>query len=410
MSRARRGNYTLMLAVALVVLLGFGALALDVAYMLLGHAQTQDVADAASQAAMVVLRQTADPILAQEAAELVVGENQVLGEAPRVSELTFGSWDDSFAQPLFVPHTFRPNAVRVGVARDGQDAASYLLARIWGYDRFDLEAQATSASRSVQLVFVLDITGSWGEADFANARAAVLGALDLLHATATSADEVAMTIFTNRYAWEYTSFTDIADPVGAAQVRADWSVLNIASKAGRDASPTDGRDCVLHTGARQNDFTDPDGGCYPEMPREYTDESGTDHSTGILLAQQLYEEHGGGANYRAMIVLTDGRPNQLGASSGTLRAADHHVESRWRQFTGPVPRSQDQIRSASIQSTWELWNSLRVHTWVVSLVAYDEMMPAMVRGDGYDVLASSSSELSAMVAQIISEMPLAIVE
>lgn len=410
MSRARRGNYALLLAVALVVVLGFGALALDIAYMLLGRAQTQDVADAASQAAMIALRQTGDEVLARRAAELIVDQNQVLGEPPEIDQIVFGSWDDSWAEPVFVPHARRPNAVHLSVARDGGEAASYLLARIWGYDHFDLLADATSASRSVQLVFVLDITGSWGEADFAQARAAVIGALDLLEATATSVDEVAMTIFTNRYAWAYTPFTNIADPDAAAAVRADWQQLNIASKAGRDANHHDGRDCVLNPASTANDFRTPPGGCYPDMPREYTDEAGTDHSTGILQAQELFQEHAGGANYRAMIVITDGRPNALGGSSGQLRAADHYVEDRWREYLGPVPRSQDAIRSASIAATGELWSALRVNTWVVSLVAYDPMMPAMVRGDGYDTLASSSSELARMVAQIISEMPLAIVE
>ena len=47
---------------------------------------------------------------------------------------------------------------------------------------------------------------------------------------------------------------------------------------------------------------------------------------------------------------------------------------------------------------------------MVSLVAHDWMMPNMVQGDGYYVLTSDSNELAAILAQIVSEMPLAIVE
>lgn len=408
--RARRGNYVLLLVVALVVLLGFGALAIDTAYVLLVRAQAQDVADAASQAAALVLRSTGDTDQAQAAAEQVVALNEVGGEAADLVELEFGAWDDSLVDPTFVTPAYHPNAVRATVAREGQRAVPFLLAKMWGYEDIDVRARAVSASRSVQVAIVLDITGSWGEADFNDARTAVLGALDMLTATAADVDEVALTIFTNRYAWAYTPFTNVADPSLAAAVRGNWTLLNIASKGGEDANPTDGVDCALHPLASRNDFTDPPGGCYPPMPREYTDEPGTDHSTGILLAQQLFEEGSGGANFRAMIVLTDGRPNDLGAASGTLRADEGYVETRWREYVGPVPRSKDEIRAASIQATGELWSDLRVHTWVVSLVAYDEMMPAMVRGDGYDVVASDSAELAAILAQIIAQMPLAIVE
>ena len=66
-----------------------------------------------------------------------------------------------------------------------------------------------------------------------------------------------MTIFTNRFAWEYTPFTQIAIPANAASVRADWEQLNIASKAPigtYNANPTDGVDC---DGTYGNNFNSP---------------------------------------------------------------------------------------------------------------------------------------------------------
>lgn len=415
--RARRGNYAMLLALSLTTILGFGALAIDYSYMLLTHGECQDVADAASQAALIVLRQSGDQDLAREAALRIVEQNNVGGAAPALADLTFGVWDDSAADPVFAPTTLRPNAVRATVSRNGDDAVPLFLAKVFGTESFEVEKVAVSATRSTQISLVLDITGSWGESRFLDARAAALKLLDAVVASASGVDEIGLTIFTNRYAWQFTEFTRIADPANAALVRTEWEKLSIASKAGTDDSPTDGRKCDLNAanGLPANDFLSPVlGGCYPDMPREYTDEYGTDHSAGILLAKQVFEAATDGARSRFMIVLTDGIPNTLSPTSGALRASDPvspvgYVERRWTQYTGPI-RTVEDIRTASINATEDLWDQLGVHTWVVSLNADDVMLPAMAQGDGYYVRTNRSEQLAEILLQILSEMPLAIVE
>ncbi len=425
-ARRRDGNYSLMLAVVIIVILGFGALSIDVAYMRYAQAQCQDVADAASQAALIVLRQTGSEAQATAAAEKIITVNEVAGAPPSVVNIQFGNWDDTLADPSFtMGGGGAPNAVSVTVARNQDNASSvpFLLARIFGQDTFDVQASAVSATRSFQIILVLDITGSWHEDKFADARDAVLQALDMAADSASGVDEVGMTIFTNRYAWEYTPFTQISVGGNAAAVRADWEKLNIASKGGTDVDHYDGVQCALKPSSSRNDFTNPDGGCYPDMPREYTDESGTDHSTGILQAKQMYEAAASGAAYRAMIIITDGKPNDLGAASGNARAAEGYVEARWPEYQGPVPRSKTDIRNESIAATQDLWTNMQVNTWMVSLVQRDAaMMPGqegvpveglgsgVPQGDGYWRLAAQSSELATIISQIISEMPLAIVE
>ncbi len=407
---SRRGNYSLLLAVALVAVLGFAALTIDIGYVLLAQAQAQGVADAASQAALIMLRQTGDQNEARNAAAEIVSVNGVAGHSPTLDSVQFGAWDDSLANPQFQLGAARPNAVRVTVSRQGGNAIGYLFAKLFGYTTFGVQRTATSATRSLQFAIVLDVTGSWGERDFRNARTAVLTAFDMIAQSASDVDEVGMSIFTNRYAWEYTSFTNVAVPANAAAVRANWSLLNLASKAGRDTNHTDGNDCVLNNAANANNFNNPVGGCYPAMPREYTDESGTDHSTGMLLAKRMFENASGGANYRAMIVLTDGRPNTLGATSGTIRRSQGYVEARWPEYLGPVPRSIPEVRTASVAASNSLWNDYKVNTWVVSLIEDDPMMPQMAHGDGYYVRTNSSTELARIFAQIVSEIPLAIVQ
>jgi hypothetical protein len=400
-----------MLAAAVIALLGFGALSIDVAYMRLSQAQAQDIADAASQAALIVLRQTGDQAQAQDAAMRVINDNAVAGQPPDLVQITFGNWDDQAASPAFTVDPVVPNAVRVTVGREGGSAIPVLLARIWDYEDFEVRATAVSATRSFQIIFVLDITGSWGEAKFADARDAMIAAHGMVTESASGVDEVGMTIFTNRYAWEYTPLTQIAIPANAAAIKTEWEKLNIASKApvgAFNANPFDGVNC---DGTYANDFNSPQvGGCYPDMPREYTDEPGTDHSTGVLLAKQMFEESSTGAVYRAMIVITDGKPNDLGAASGAIRIAQGYTEDRWREYLGPVPRTKGDIRTATVAATLDLWNGLDVHTWAVTLVQDDPMLDNMLRGDGYKVIVNDSSQLTAVISEIISEMPLAIVE
>ena len=129
--RKRRGNYVMLLLVALLTLLGFGALAIDTGYMMLARAQAQDIADAASQAALIVLRSSGDPIDARKAALQVVAANEIVGREPDLISLEFGGWDDTEAIPAFVPGVVTPNAVRVAVGRQGENAISFLLARLW---------------------------------------------------------------------------------------------------------------------------------------------------------------------------------------------------------------------------------------------------------------------------------------
>lgn len=414
-TRRRRGSQAALFAVSLIVFLGFAALAVDTAWRLHTEAQAQDLADTAAISAMIAYRRTADIDISEAASRRTVAYNELAGEAPDVN-LTWGRWTEVDETPTFIPDEAQPHAVHANISRAGVRRVPYFLAPIFGFRGFDVQAEAVGAARSAEVSLVLDITGSWGELDFTQARIAVLRALDLLENSTSELDRVNLVVFTNRYAWAYTEWSAVADPLVSAGLRAQWSNLNIASKAGVDTNHEDGVACVLNA-ARPgshgpNDFTDPPGGCYPAMPREYTDEPGTDHSAGILLAKQLYEEVPSGTtvSYRAMIVITDGRPNALGAGSGAIRASQGFVEDRWRQYTGPVPRTQDQIRTASIQATQELWNDRAVHTWVVSLVADDPMMPAMVRGDGFYVRTDDPTELAGILGDIVANLPLAVVQ
>jgi hypothetical protein len=409
-TRNRRGNYAVLFVLTIPVVLGFGALAVDTSFIRLSQSQTQDVADAASQAALLELRRTGSTALALEAAQAVVDLNVIAGAPGTLKDLEFGAWDedgDPNGDRLMGAEI--PNAVRATVAREGSRAIPLFLAKIWGYNSFTVERTATSASRKLQVVLVMDITNSWSPWNFDNARLASVEFFDTIAESHGPDDQIGMTLFTNRFGWEYTPMTDFDNNATVAGVRSDWEGLRTASKAGQMNSGWPSS-CSLNGSDEKNNFEDPSvGGCFPNMPREYRDEPGTDHSTGMQMAYTMFDDAFDPTAFRVMVVLTDGEPNGLGAP-GTARVLDDYTETRWREYVGPAPRSGNDIRSESVAVSQEMWNDLSVHTYVVSFKKDEAFMRSMAQGQGYFIRTDNSSALVPIFRDIANSLPLALVE
>lgn len=385
--RNRRGNYAILFAFSIIVLLGFGALTLDTSYMRLAQSQCQDVADAASQAAVVVLRDTGDTRAATEAAQTVVDNNVVVGEPAVLEEIIFGSWDEQLR--LFEPNSPSRNGVSVTVSRSGDGAPQFLLAQLFGHERFSVRARATSATRSLHVVIAMDITNSWKREDFKNARRAAVQFLDAMRSTHSERDKIGMTVFAGRYAWEFTPLTYLSDEDRIDEIRDDWSKMWTAHATWSGYNPP------------RN---------YPHMPREFDDEKGTDHTTGLHQARQMFKEQEDRTAFQALIMLTDGIPHRLKTNHGKERRRRRYVENRWREFQGSVPRNKATIRRESIALTEALWRDMGVHTWVVSFKKNDWFMRSMPQGQGAFLLENDSRALGAIFEDIAGSLPLAIVE
>ena len=91
----RRGNYTVLMVLLLGVLFGFGALAVDVSMIRLAQTEAQDIADAASHAAIAELKDSHDLTLARQAAEEVVAANTLAGDEAVLLDIDAGTWDPS---------------------------------------------------------------------------------------------------------------------------------------------------------------------------------------------------------------------------------------------------------------------------------------------------------------------------
>ena len=81
----RRGSYAIMVALLMIVLLGFAALAIDLSYLRLARLQAQNAADAGAHAALTEFRVTRDEDAARARAVQIVNLNRVAGD-PAVTQ------------------------------------------------------------------------------------------------------------------------------------------------------------------------------------------------------------------------------------------------------------------------------------------------------------------------------------
>lgn len=175
----RRGAVAVMVAVCMVVLLGFAALAIDVGALYNARGDLQRSADAAALAAAAMLSEyeLADPVAAaRETAKEVVQMNPVLGKTVRAadedvdflrSRLSSGRYSFS-ATELF------PDAVRVSVRLDETSPNGPLnlfFAAIFGKHTTSVTASATAGMIPRDIALVADLSASHtDDSEFRNYR------------------------------------------------------------------------------------------------------------------------------------------------------------------------------------------------------------------------------------------------
>lgn len=387
-----------MFALVILAVLGFAALGVDLSMIRLAQSQTQDVADAASQAAVLQLRRTGSTVDATQAATNVVARNKIVGGPGSLDTLEFGIWDD-VSNSLTIS-AVSPNGARATVGYPVPAAMS----KLWGYNTFPVTRTAISAGRTLHVILVIDITNSWSQANFANARAASVVFFDTLAASYGPDDRIGMSVFTGKYGVQHTPL-QLMSAATAGSVRADWSILRTASKAGNFTAAGAGGCAVSANGV--DNFANEPNGCYPNMWREYLDESGTDHTTGMVEAMTMFAGNPDPLAYRAMVILTDGNPNGVGAHVD--RAAAGYNELRWAfHETGPSRNTAQVITdSATVANAAD---AVDINIWAVSFVANAVWMNAVAKGDGYYLQTNAANALVPIFEDIAESLPMAIVQ
>lgn len=243
----------------------------------------------------------------------------------------------------------------------------------------------------LNLMVVLDISTSWSQPYFGGVRDGMTELLDAMIARGVPGDRVALVVFSGRYADAMTTWTDTPD--AEATVAPVWSTLNVASRSG-EGQPFP-EECLQNT---TDEFGN--GGCYPQMPRSYSDEAGTDHSVGLTFASQWIADSPGEGE-GAVVMVTDGIANGLLETNGETRGAEGYVETRWPEFMGPVPHTWFEIEDESVALTAEIQATSGYSTFVVSIGESAAFLDDLATGVGTHVAVADASGFGAALADVV---------
>lgn len=165
----RRGTILPMLALSLVAIVGFLALAIDIGMVAIAKTQTQQVADLVALTAARTLN--GDPTISYNQTEAttnaqnVLSYNQILSQSIQTSQLalTYGSYDYNQTSQTFSA-TFPPTngkpttAVQAKITSSGSPAA---FSKIWGQSLLpSVSATAQAVHRPRDIAFVMDLSSS----------------------------------------------------------------------------------------------------------------------------------------------------------------------------------------------------------------------------------------------------------
>ncbi len=368
----RSGSFVVVAALAMVVFLGFGALAIDLAWLRLVRLQAQNAADAGAHAALVELKRSQDTDAAQAVAEAVVAMNQVGGQAARLDRrhTRFGSWD--FPSRTFVTGDDYVNSVEVQVERSG--ASSLGPVDLWlgavlpsGRDWGVADRAATGALRPREIMVVQDVTGSFAQ-EIDLAREADLVLLDYMHDAGFPDDQIGMTVFTGG-AEVWTPLGDVRQSYGAVQ--AQWNTLDWCDKDRDPDGQENGNDHMLDC---------------------RTGGDGTDQGTGIELAVDTLLASGLDHALKVIVLVSDGRPqcyNNPSCTEAARRASGIDAAAR-------AAANNVSIFSVSFNESYNATQS-----------AYLE---GLVTGYGQFYETPDEHELPAILEAVASAIPIALVE
>jgi von Willebrand factor type A domain/Putative Flp pilus-assembly TadE/G-like len=170
-SRSERGAVTVVAVLALFLILGVAALAVDLGMLHAARTQLSIAADAAALAGVKELafgsRQRAFERSAEYAAR-----NEALGEPVLLNIETGGQGGDvvlgtfDFADRSFRPEDFLPNAVRVTARRSGERAVPTFFAAAFGHRLVDVSARATAVGYPRTVAVTIDRSASMAAPPF----------------------------------------------------------------------------------------------------------------------------------------------------------------------------------------------------------------------------------------------------
>ena len=377
----------LLTALCSSVFLGFGALALDAAYIQVADLQAQAAADAGAHAALVYLRHTGDVEGARAAAVTLIGANQILGQDALVdadSDIVFGEWD--FASRTFDETSTAVNAVEVTVRKTAESPngdIDLFLMKMWGTTTSEAAARdkAVGALRFREIMIVQDVTGSFAT-EISDARDANLLFLDYIYEHPNSKDKIGMTTFVGAgVVW--TSLQDVE--TNYSTVRAQWETIDWCDRSyypwSLYAPPT------YHVAPQMMGCN---SGALASSPAS---DSGTHHGKGLDAAiDELTSTRGDAEALKTIILISDGKPECV-PSSASCNAG--------RALAGRLSANDAEDEGISIFTV--SYNN----PYSASQSAY---MESLVRGSAAFYETLDSADLPGILYEIAQAVPVALVQ
>jgi Flp pilus assembly protein TadG len=387
--RQRQGNYAILTGLVMTSLLGFGALAVDSAWIRLAALQAQAAADAGSHAAILELRQAGDIDQSREVARAVINRNMIHGIMADVepeTDIVFGVWD--FSDRSFVEsEDAAVNAVQVTVRKTHDSpngAVNTLMMRLFGPSHINAEASvpSTSALRFREILIVQDVTGSFlDEIEFA--KEGNLAFLDSINEKQIPGDQIGMVTFVGAAeVWTKLDYVRTAYD----EIRAQWSTLDWCD---RSYAPYATRSYPVYHYAPQ---MMPCNSGSP--PSRWWYDSGTDQSTGLAAALDVLTDESLTNSYsmKTVVLVSDGKPQCVPSSA----VCDSARAAAGISIANMLADEGITIFSVSYNSTYNATQS-----------AY---MESLVRGYGDFYETPDASELPAILEEIAQSIPVAVVK
>ena len=385
----RRGSYAILVALLLIVMLGFAALAIDLSYLRLARMQAQNAADAGAHAALMELRKTRDQETARIRAAQLVNMNFIAGDQAVIepgTDVVFGGWD-------FPSHTFDPsadyvNAVEVTVRREADapgGSVPLMLAKIWGSDSAEVKSNSSSvgALRAREIFIVQDVTGSFTD-EIDQAREADITLLDYIYENGMPGDRLGMVTFVGG-AEEWTPLQRVES--GYESIRSQWLTLDWCN---RNYWPFSTPPYAEYFHNAPQMISCNEGGTGGAA---YTD-SGTNQGAGLSEAIDRLIDDTAADSYalKTIVLVSDGKPQCV--PEGT--ACDDDVAAQGVTQADRAASENISIFSVSFNETYNEEQS-----------AYLE---SLTRGYGTFYETPDASELPSILAEIAASIPISIVQ
>jgi len=388
----RTGSYAILLAVSLMVILAFAAIAIDLSYVRMARFQAQNAADAGAHAALVELRNSGDAAEAEAVAQAIVTANFLAGStaALETGDVTFGAWD--YELRSFDDGASYINAVQVRVHRDDSSSKgpiSLFIGPIRGQDY----AEASSAGRAIgalryrEIMVVMDITGSFGN-EFPDARAAALTLLDYLADNDFPSDRIGLATFVAAgELWDTLSYID----TDYYDIRYEWAQMDWCD---RSYPPWE----TYYGGAYYHEAPLMMQCCAPNNPAYNPSDSGTAQGAGLEVAidHLLDEESANPQALKTIILISDGRPQCLGGSSSWRAQCEAERAAYGVAMADWAHENNISLFSVSFNDPFNATQS-----------AY---MESLIRGYGKFYETPDETELPDILLSIAQSIPIALVE